>query len=544
MAEYLSAGTVLKDCYEIEEMLGAGGYGVTYRARHRVLDKQVCIKELFLGDYCSRDDDGTVTCPTVNITQLFEECRRKFIKEAQMLASFNFTNIVPVSDVFSANGTEYYVMAYLPGGSLQQLVRHRGPLSCAEARLYTRQVASALSQLHAQQMCHLDVKPGNIMFDAAGLAVLIDFGITKHYDGHGNQTSATPVGVSAGYAPLEQYQGGTDRFSPESDIYSLGATLYYMVTGEVPPEAAKILDEGLPPLPYDIDTGIRAAITASMQPRRADRPQSIAEFIGILGNDEQPIAMPEPEPISVVYGPPEFEQPYEPIDQSPALEYYYPEPQHRRTVWPIFVVLALIAAAAVGLYLYATYLPNGKPADENVGTEMPSPSRHIQRPYDDGVVPEEIIEPSDTAEVVPGEEEQEYPEYGDIPEAEPPTSSEEAPPEEKPKPQPKQNNEVHSVVEKMPQFPGGDAALIQYLQSHIQYPDIAKENNVQGRVVVQFVVTKTGGIGEVKVIKSVDPSLDKEAIRIVKSLPKFNPGKQGGEPVNVWYTIPVNFNLQ
>ena len=112
--------------------------------------------------------------------------------------------------------------------------------------------------------------------------------------------------------------------------------------------------------------------------------------------------------------------------------------------------------------------------------------------------------------------------------------------EKKPEP-PKEDNHVFTAVEQMPQFPGGDAALMKYISDHIRYPAMAQENNIQGRVVVQFVVTKTGAIGEVKVVRSKDPDLDKEAKRVVKSLPKFIPGKMNGQAVNVWYTLPINF---
>ena len=113
--------------------------------------------------------------------------------------------------------------------------------------------------------------------------------------------------------------------------------------------------------------------------------------------------------------------------------------------------------------------------------------------------------------------------------------------EEKPK---EVKEEVFRSVEQMPQFPGGEAALMKYLQSHLNYPPMAAENNVQGRVVVQFVVDKTGKVGEVKVVRSVDKDLDKEAVRVCKSLPKFTPGRQNGQAVSVWYTLPVTFKLQ
>ncbi|MBR5727949.1 MAG: energy transducer TonB [Muribaculaceae bacterium] len=107
-----------------------------------------------------------------------------------------------------------------------------------------------------------------------------------------------------------------------------------------------------------------------------------------------------------------------------------------------------------------------------------------------------------------------------------------------------EKEEIFKSVEQMPQFPGGEAALMKYISSHIQYPTMAQENNVQGKVIVQFVVTKTGQVGEVKVARSVDKDLDREAVRVCKSLPKFTPGRQNGQPVSVWYTLPVNFKLQ
>ena len=111
--------------------------------------------------------------------------------------------------------------------------------------------------------------------------------------------------------------------------------------------------------------------------------------------------------------------------------------------------------------------------------------------------------------------------------------------EKKPEPE-----KVFTAVEQMPQFPGGEAALMKYLSQNINYPQVAMENGIQGRVIVQFVVTKNGTVGEVKVIRSVDRDLDKEAIRLCKSLPKFIPGKMHGQEVNVWYTQPITFKLQ
>ena len=107
-----------------------------------------------------------------------------------------------------------------------------------------------------------------------------------------------------------------------------------------------------------------------------------------------------------------------------------------------------------------------------------------------------------------------------------------------------EETKVFEVVEQMPQFPGGDAALMQYLSSHIKYPVVAEENGIQGRVVCTFVVERNGSITDVRVVKSVDPSLDKEAVRVIKSMPNWIPGKQNGSAVRVKYTVPVTFRLQ
>ncbi len=104
--------------------------------------------------------------------------------------------------------------------------------------------------------------------------------------------------------------------------------------------------------------------------------------------------------------------------------------------------------------------------------------------------------------------------------------------------------EVFTAVEQMPQFPGGDAELLKYISTHIKYPTMAAENNIQGRVVVKFVVKKDGQVGDVVVLRGRDPDLDKEAQRVVKTLPKFIPGKMNGQAVAVWYTLPINFKLQ
>ena len=280
----LTKGTELQGGkYRILEIVGQGGFGITYLAEQTSLGRKVAIKEFFMKELCNRDADTSyVTVPSIGSRELVERFRQKFLKEARSIASLEHKNIVPIIDVFEENGTAYYVMKNIAGGSLADKVKS-GALPESDAVRYIRQVASALEFVHSKRMMHLDVKPANILLDDTDSAVLIDFGLSKQYDDAGTQTSTTPVGISHGYAPIEQYRrGGVSSFSPATDIYSLGATLYKLVTGVTPPEASDVGNEGLPVLPSDISLAVRGAIEAAMQFRVKDRPQSIEAFLEMI----------------------------------------------------------------------------------------------------------------------------------------------------------------------------------------------------------------------------------------------------------------------
>ena len=283
----LQPGTLLQgDRYRIISSLGRGGFGVTYLAEQVNLRRRVCIKEFFPKDYYKRDGDtGSLTLSSDGFAEMMDKFKTKFIKEAQTIATLNHANIIPIYDVFEENGTAYYVMDYIEGESLSDIVKRGGALAEADALHYIREAASALEHIHDRNINHLDVKPGNIMVRREdNRAILIDFGLSKHYDAEsGDATSTTPVGVSHGFAPMEQYRpGGVSTFSPETDIYSLGATLYYLVTGCVPPLAADIADDGLPTLPAHLSSSVRTAIERSMEVQRKRRPHSIKEFMAYL----------------------------------------------------------------------------------------------------------------------------------------------------------------------------------------------------------------------------------------------------------------------
>lgn len=285
--ETLQSGSTLQGGkYIIKKVLGQGGFGITYLAEHDLLGAKVAIKEFFMKDFCNREDSTSrVSVVTESGREQVARFREKFLKEARNIARLRHPHIVRISDVFEEHGTAYYVMDFCEGGSLSELLKlHPNGIDESLALKYIRQVASALDHVHATKMNHLDVKPANIMLDAKDNAVLIDFGLAKQYDViTGNQTSTTPVGISHGFAPIEQYkQGGVSEFSPATDIYSLGATLFKLITGQTPPEAHTLLEEDLPEV--SASPSVVLAITKAMQMRRTARPQSVKEWLDIMAD--------------------------------------------------------------------------------------------------------------------------------------------------------------------------------------------------------------------------------------------------------------------
>lgn len=275
--------------FRIIRCLGQGGFGITYLAEDNMLGVNVAIKEFFIGQYCNRDAlTGFVSVGVESMRGAINDYYDKFIKEAGKIRTLNHPNIVRVYDVFKENGTAYYIMDFHSNGSLSGLVKKQGAMSEKVALRYIRQVASALKYIHSRNMMHLDVKPDNILLDSEGNAILIDFGISKHYDKEGKATTLTPGGYTPGYAAGSQMAGGkVNSFSPTLDIYSLGATLYNLLTGEEPPLISDIYDYGFPLLPKEVSAATRATIERSMSPKSLDRPQSIDEFLGLLNQQRQ-----------------------------------------------------------------------------------------------------------------------------------------------------------------------------------------------------------------------------------------------------------------
>ena len=292
----LKANSILQSGkYRIIRVLGQGGFGITYLAEHTLLDKLVAIKELFPKEYCERDETTShVTIGLKNSSELVETLKTKFLKEAKNISKLDHPGIVRIFDIFQENGTAYYIMDYVEGEPLSSKIKRDGAMAEAEAICLLRKIASAIFHIHAQSMNHLDIKPANIMIrNKDGEPILIDFGLSKQYDSAGGQTSTTPVGISHGYAPIEQYiPGGVSSFSPQTDIYALGATLFAMLTGKTPPHYGEILENGIPDYPSTVSEITKEAIEHALETKKQKRPQSMEEFLkhfdGFRPSDEKP----------------------------------------------------------------------------------------------------------------------------------------------------------------------------------------------------------------------------------------------------------------
>ena len=286
--------------YHIEKMLGRGGFGITYLATAEELVGNIpqitryTIKEFCLNDVCTRQKDGSITVQE-QAKDEFESDKGDFLHEAERLYGMHQEGIVPVNEVFEANGTAYYVMQYLGEMSLVKYVKDNGgSLDEDEAKRIAIAVSNALDYLHKQNVTHLDVKPENIMMlqrrDGRTTPVLIDFGLACHYKKNGTSTSKhSATGITEGYSPLEQY-AGIDKFSPEADIYALGATLYFMLTGKAPLKAADMSAQHLfKTLPDGLSDGVVEVLRKSMEKMAERRIKSIAEFQKIITQGEDVI---------------------------------------------------------------------------------------------------------------------------------------------------------------------------------------------------------------------------------------------------------------
>lgn len=340
----LQPGTTLCDGkYTIEAKIGEGGFGITYKAIQNGLNRVVCIKEYFPAGKCTRATKKNTVFVQGTSEQVFEKYRQAFVREAKMLATLHHPNIVEVLDVFDENNTSYMVMTFVKGKSLQQIVEVRGKLPYPETVNYIAQITNAVGYIHDHHILHRDIKPDNIMITADFKAILIDFGSAREFEQDKTQVHTSML--THGYAPTEQYTANSRKGS-YTDIYAIGATFYFVLTGQVPMESAARLTEQMPSpkdLVPEIPEEANRTILKAMQLKAENRHQTVHEFMDDIRNVKPSVLVDET------------------IGGSPQ------QPTSKRT-WYIISALGCFVALLIGYFLWGR---NGsEPVEENKPQEI------------------------------------------------------------------------------------------------------------------------------------------------------------------------------
>lgn len=294
----LKPGVILKERYKIEEVIGAGGFGITYRAWDPLLQSYVAIKEYYPSGIATRSADSSKVCVPVGLEQReYHRGRIRFLKEAQDVARFQSEpNIVSIYDYLEENDTAYMVMEYLHGCTLKQYIReHGGRLDTDHILHICLSVLDALAVVHKAGMIHRDISPENIFICEDLTVKLIDFGAAKQVYLDGEQTMS--VVLKPGYAPPEQY-AKKDKQGPWTDIYALGATLYFAATGEKPEESfGRVLEDTIKPVCEvnpEIPRAMSQVIMRAMSVKIEDRYQTVEAMREALLAGEGQNAQMEP----------------------------------------------------------------------------------------------------------------------------------------------------------------------------------------------------------------------------------------------------------
>jgi serine/threonine protein kinase len=369
-----------KGKYKLKQVIGQGGFGITYKGIWHTEVKgslgamrtevPVCIKEYFFKDYCVRDAYSfRVKVHSDTGKLLFDKFKEKLIKEAKILSEVHHPYIVNVLEVFEENNTAYIAMEYIAGNSLKDKLAKEGMLPEAEVLRYIHQIGEALQFVHQKNILHLDIKPSNILIDKDNNARLIDFGVSKRYDVGEQETSTTMLTLSKGFASIEQYDNeGIQSFSPCPDIYSLGATMYNLLTGKIPTESILRATRPLAK-PRELNPAIsektEQVILKAMEIIPANRYQSVEEMMNALGgSDYKKLDVSTPQDLSASEGDEETTLLYSSTpkdDQEETLlnatdEELVQKVKEKKSSHSMVAVttsvLLLVAGSAAGLYYY------------------------------------------------------------------------------------------------------------------------------------------------------------------------------------------------
>jgi serine/threonine protein kinase len=308
---YLPVGTKLgRGAYTVGKMLGQGGFGITYMGSDTRLHRVVAIKEFFPPGCIRQGTAVSIATPSFTPAE-FEGWKQRFLQEARTLARFNHPGIVRVYDVFEENRTAYIIMEFLRGKPLSRILEERGGrMDEQEAVGYIAQVCESLELVHSSGILHRDIKPDNIMVCEDGRVVLIDFGAAREFAAKATQRHT--IVLTHGYAPMEQYSERGQR-GPFTDIYALSATLYHLLTGEVPVAAPERM-AGLPlpdvrQLNPRVSPAVAQAIMQGLEMEGHRRPQTARDFLNLLrGRGTAAPVTPTPTPAPTTSQAPQIDE--------------------------------------------------------------------------------------------------------------------------------------------------------------------------------------------------------------------------------------------
>ena len=491
--------------YFLKKLIGVGGYSQVWLAE----DTKAGNMEVAIKIYAPEkgiDSDGIET----------------FGKEFTLVFNLNHARLLRPMHYDVSDGSPYLVMQYCPKGSL---VKRIGETTEQELAHFMQQAVSALAYLHKQDppIIHQDIKPDNFLIDGEGNYLLADFGISSKI----RRTLTKSMGTQAStgtlaYMPPEKFSADK-QIIKAGDIFSLGVTMYEMLTGDLPfgDNGGLTLKAGadIPNLPENFSPGLNRLLISCMAKEPWERPtaEQLEEVAGkFLQTGQWPTVgkdafKPAPE------HPKEPEQPIggrktEPISQQqPQLKPEYqskPVPEKKRNLFPW--IIAVVVMVIIGI-VAAIVWPRGSATKElNEKAIADSIRQSVNIPK------EEAPPPPPPSEILSAENK---------------------------KDKNATKNEIFTVVEEQPSYPGGEEARITYLQQNLKYPKEAMEMGIQGKVFASFVVEVNGSITDIRILRGIGGGCDEEVVRIIKAMPKWQPGKQKGVPVRVQFNLPIKFTL-
>ncbi len=470
--------------YEIQEKIGSGGMAVVYKAVQRTLSRPVAIK--------------IVHQNLVHDTEFIN----RFIKEARVAASLNHPNIITIHDVDSIGQVNYMTMEYLDGEPLSSIIRRKGQLGIAETLKIAIPIAQALDYLHKAGYVHRDVKSSNIFLSKDGRPVLTDFGIV-----YTNESLLSQPGTVLGTPEfMSPEQANGQEIDGRSDLYSLGVIMYECLTGRMPfrtdnplTTVFKVINEP-PPEPVSknpkVPDWLNAQILNLLSKNPNNRVQSGKKLASNLFNKkmishefQEGFEEPRTQRIPAAGGPAKAAPSKASSTAQKKTETRKGEAKTGKSRKPVLVAISLILAILIAAILYLGFSEGEKPIEvSEIDENQPN-----------------VVNTSELS----------------------------APPAD--------DNTIYMKVDVHPEFPGGISAYYDYAQGNVNYPDKARNEGVEGKVLVEFVVEMDGSVSNVNVIRGLSIECDAEATRLINGLPKFTPGVLKGKAVRVKVILPVSF---